>query len=235
MLIRSLRLSILLFFGVLFISLAASQEGKKYSVTTTTTAIPKEVSPEIAKLLVDSSIQFLDPMGKPICDMWLRKEIPAEATDAQIKTGVTFREVKQSEILGAIQFHRKWSDYRKQPIKPGVYTMRLAFQPTDGKHTADVSDYHEFVLVIGAKADTKPALIEAKSLHDRSGDSLDLAHPGVFMLWPNPKPGKEPTIVAQPKNHWVVNGRANIVVAGKATSAQIGVGVTLVGHSPAED
>lgn len=231
---RTLRFAIPLCMAALFVSFAASQEGKKYSVKTTDAPAPKEVSADIAKLLVGSSVQLLDPAGKPICDVWFRKDLPAEATEAQIKTGVTFREVKQTEILGAIQFHRTWTDYRKQKIKTGVYTMRLGYQPADGKHTADISDFQEFVLVIGAKADTRPALMEAKMLHDRSGDSLDLAHPGVFMLWPNSKPGKEATIDARPKNHWVVNGRANLTVAGKATGTQMGIGVTLVGHSPAE-
>ena len=233
--IRLLRVSILVAFGILFISLAASQEGKKYTIKTADTPVPMEISPEISKLLATSSVQLIDPMGKAVCDVWYRKELPSDATEAQLKTGVTFREVKQTEILGAIQFHRKWTDYRKQPIKPGVYTMRLAFQPTDGKHTADVADYHDFALVIAAKADTKAALMEAKGLHDKSGDSLDLAHPGVFMLWPNPMPAKEPTIDARPKGHWVVNGRSNLVVAGKATGKEIGIGLTLVGHSPAEE
>jgi hypothetical protein len=232
--IRTLRVAILLCFGVIFISLAASQEGKKFSVKATNTPIPTDISKEIADLLAPTATQLLDATGKPICDMWLRKEIPADATDAQLKTGVTWREVKQSEILGAIQFHQKWTDYRKQPIKAGVYTMRLAYQPTDGKHTADVSDYQDFALVIGAKADTKKALIETKSLHDKSGDSLELAHPGVFMLWPNPTPKKEPTIDARPKDHWVVNGHIGLVVGGKATGKDMGIGVTLVGHSPAE-
>src|SRR6266536_2625591 len=119
--IRTLRVGILLCFGILFISLAASQEGKKFSVKTTDTAIPKEVSADIAKLLADKSVQLLDATGKPICDVWFRKDLPAEATEGQLKTGVTFREVKQTEILGAIQFHRNWTDYRKQPIKTGVY------------------------------------------------------------------------------------------------------------------
>src|SRR5262245_57733830 len=194
--IRVLRVAILLCFGVIFISLAASQEGKKFSIKTADTPIPKELSPEIAKLLVETPVQLLDATGKPICDVWLRKDIPADATEAQLKTGVTFREVKQTEILGAVQFHQKWTDYRKQPIKAGVYTMRLGYQPTDGKHTADVSDYHEFALVIAAKDDKKKDTFEAKGLSDRSGDSLELAHPGVFMLWPNATPKKEYTIDA---------------------------------------
>jgi hypothetical protein len=176
----------------------------------------------------------MDGDGKAICDVWFRKEMPADATPEQIKTGVTFREVKQTEILAAIQFHQPWTDYRKTKIKAGVYTMRLAYQPTDGKHTADISDYQEFALVIYAKDDTKPGLMDAKGLVDRSGDSLDLAHPGVFMLWPNTKPGKEPDLAARPKNHWVLNSKCSLIVAGKATGANIGVGLTLVGHSPAE-
>jgi hypothetical protein len=211
-----------------------AQEGKKFSIKTASTPVPADVAEPIKKLLADGSVQLLDSDGKAVCDVWFRKDIPAEATVEQIKTGVTYREVKQTEILGAIQFHRDWSDYRKQKIKAGVYTMRLAFQPTDGKHTADVSEYQEFALVIKAKADTRTALMETKALHDKSGDSLDLAHPGVFMLCPNNTPGKEPELAARPKNHWVLNSKANLVVAGKATGKSIGIGLNLVGHSPAE-
>jgi hypothetical protein len=216
------------------LSFATAQDAKKYSIKTGGNPIPKDVSEAIQKLLHNESIQLLDGAGKLLCEVWLRKEVPAEATPEQIKSGVTFREVKQTEILGAIQFHKDWTDYRKQKVKAGVYTLRLAFQPTDGKHTADVSDYHEFALVIKAAADTKPALMEAKMLADRSGDSLDLAHPGVFMLWPNNKPGKEPQFVAHAKNHFVLNSRCDLVVKGKATGTSIGIGITLLGHSPAE-
>ena len=221
-------------FGVCTLSTVSSQEAKKYTIKTANSPASKEISAAIQKLLADSSVQLLADGGKPICEVWFRKDLPAEATPEQIKTGVTFREVKQTEILGAVQFHKDWTDYRKQKIKAGVYTMRLAYQPTDGKHTADVSDFQEFALVISAKADTKAALMEAKALHDKSGDSLDLAHPGVFMLWPNNKPGKEPNLAAQPKNHWVLNSKCNLIVGGKATGTSIGIGLTLVGHSPAE-
>jgi hypothetical protein len=216
------------------LSFVSSQEGKKYTIKTTSNPVPKEISEPIQKLLVNESIQLLDGEGKLLCEVWFRKEIPAEATPEQVKTGVTFREVKQTEILGAIQFHKDMTDYRKQKIKAGVYTMRLAYQPTDGKHTADISDFTEFALVIKAAADTKPALMEAKALHDKSGDSLDLAHPGVFMLWPNNKPGKEPAIAAQAKNHWVIQSKCALVVKGQPTGTSIGIGITLIGHSPAE-
>jgi|ERR1051325_770894 hypothetical protein len=228
-------LAIPLCFSLIFVALAPApaQDGKKYAIKTTTTAAPKEIAEPIRKLLADGSIQLTDASGKAICDVWFRKEIPAEATPEQLKTGVTFREVKQTEILGAIQFHVNWTDYRKQKVKPGFYTMRLGYQPTDGKHTADVSDFQEFVLLIAAKADTKPNLIETKMLHDKSGESLDLGHPAVFMLWPGAAP-KTPELTARPKNHWVLSSKSNLIVGGKATNASIGIGLTIVGHSPAE-
>jgi hypothetical protein len=218
----------------LFFSLASSQEGKKYSIKTTDAAVPEEIAEPIQKLLKKGSVQLLDSMGKPVCDVWFRSEMPAEATPEQLKTGVSFREVKQSEILGAIQFHTPWTDYRKQKIKPGVYTMRLAYQPTDGKHTADVSDFQEFALVISAKADKRPGLLEAKALQDTSGESLGLGHPGVFMLWPVSNKSKGPELTAQPKNHWVLSSPCPLVIGGKTTANTIPIGITLVGHSPAE-
>jgi hypothetical protein len=223
----------LVFCAFVLLPFAAAQD-KKYSIKTTTNPIPKDVAEPIAKLLGDKSVQLLDPAGTPLCEIWLRKEIPAEATPVQLKTGVTYREVKQTEIFGAIQVHKDVTDYRKQKIKVGVYTLRLAFQPTDGKHTADVSEYQEFLLVIKANADTKPALMEAKMLADRSGDSLDLAHPGVFMLCPNTKPGADPKLEPRPKAHWVLNTKAGLAVGGKSTGTDLGIGITLIGHSPAE-
>jgi hypothetical protein len=219
---------------VLALSFANGQDGKKYTIKTANAPAPKELSEAIQKLLGESSVQLLDGGGEVVCDVWFRKDLPAEATSEQLKSGVTYREVKQTEILGAIQFHKNWTDYRNQKIKAGVYVLRLAYQPTDGKHTADVSDYQDFALLTTAKADTKPGLMEAKALHDKSADSLELAHPAVFMLWPNTKPGKEPDLASRPKNHWVLNTKCNLVVGGKAADATIGIGLNLVGHSPVE-
>jgi hypothetical protein len=54
------------------------------------------------------------------------------------------------------------------------------------------------------------------------------------MLWPSGKLGKEPMLAAQAKNHWVVTSASNLVVGGKASGTRMGIGLTLVGHSPAE-
>src|SRR5438552_1494543 len=93
---RVLRFSPVLLFSVCALSFVSSQEGKKYTIKTTSNPIPKEISEPIQKLLASESVQLLDAGGKPVCEVWFRKEIPAEATPEQVKTGVTFREVKQT-------------------------------------------------------------------------------------------------------------------------------------------
>lgn len=233
--IRVLRWLVPIVFCICAIPLVSSQEGKKYSIKSTTTPAPKEVSDPIRKLLADSSIKLLDADGKAICDVWFRKEMPADAAPEQLKTGVTFREVKQSEILAAIQFHHDGTDYRKQPIKAGVYTLRLGYQPSgDGKHTTELSEFQDFAVATFARDDTKPTLLEFKELVERSRESLELPHPGVFMLWPNTKPGKEPELAAKPKNHWVLNSKYSLIVGNKLTGTDLGIGLTLVGQTPAD-
>ena len=223
----------LLFAVACLLPWAGAQEKGKFSVKPADTAPPAELSEPIRKLLKNESIQFLDGAGKAIAEIWLRKEIPTDATPEQIKNGITYRELKQSEVFGAIRFERDWTDYRKQKIKAGVWTLRLAYQPADGKHTADVSEFQEFVVVLSPKTDTSPNLMDPKKLQEVSADAIDSGHPGVFMLVPA-KPGKAPEILARPKEHWAVMTKAPLVAGGKDTGAFIGIGINLVGHSPAE-
>lgn len=217
----------------ILLPLAGAQEKGKFAVKTVAAAPPKELSEPIRKLLSSDAIELLDGAGKPIADLWLRKEMPTDATAEQIKNGITYRELKQSELFGAIRFDRDWTDYRKQKIKAGVYTLRLAFQPADGKHTADVSEFQDFVVVLNPKTDTTPALLEEKKLQETSADSIDSGHPGVFMLVPT-KAGKTPEMIARPKEHWMLSTRVPLSAGGKATGAFLGVGINFVGHSPAE-
>jgi hypothetical protein len=213
--------------------LAGAGEKGKFTVKQAESPPPKELPEAIRKVLAGDSVSFVDGSGKTVAELWLRSAIPTDATPEQIKNGITYRELKQSEVLGAIRFERDWSDYRKQKIKAGVYTMRLAFQPADGKHGADVSEFQEFAVLLSPKLDPSPDLMEAKKLQEASADSIDSAHPGVLMLVPT-RPGKTAEAVARPKEHWMVTMKAPLAAGGKTTGAYVGIGLNLVGHSPAE-
>src|SRR5689334_24346852 len=114
---------------------APSRGVDAYSVKTAPTPAPKELKGPVAKVLGDGSVQFLDAKGDLIGELWFRKEVPAKATPAQLKTSLTYRQLEETTLLGAVRFARPVTDYRKQKINPGVYTLRLGFQPMDGDHT----------------------------------------------------------------------------------------------------
>jgi hypothetical protein len=203
-------------------------QDNNYTISTAQTPVPKEVGQPIQKLLQPQSIQLLDAAGKTVCEVWFRKEIPADATPEQIKNGLTYREVKQSEVVGVIRFDQDWRDYRKQKVKAGTYTLRLGYQPMDGDHTGS-SDFQDFLLVVDAAKDVSTDLMDAKHMIETSAKSIGTGHPGVFMLFPNSKPGPTPTLAAMPKNHWVLQTKEDVTVDGKKTGTSLGFGLTLVG------
>jgi len=218
-----------LLFILSVLPMVAAQDGK-FSIKAATTPAPKELAAPIQNLLGKTSIQLVDPAGKTIGEFWFRSEIPADATAEQIKNGLTYREVKQSEVIGAVRFDQDWTDYRKQKVKAGVYTLRLGYQPADGDHQGS-SEFQEFLVAVAADKDKSTDLMEFKQMTETSAKSIGTGHPGVFMLFPNSPPSAKSEIVARPKNHWVINTKGDITVGGKKVGAALGIGMTVVGNA----
>src|SRR5262245_51421129 len=189
----------------------------RFTIKTAATAPPKELKAHIQTLLGGPSVQLLDPKGNPVCEVWFRKEVPADATPEQAKNGLTYRELKETTLLGAVRFDQPWTDYRKQKIKPGVYTLRLGFQPQDGDHMG-ASMFQEFCLLASAAADAKPDPMAPKEHQELSSKSIGTSHPAVFMLFPNPKPEDKPQLAAKGNNHWVLNTKVDPTLGGKKVS-----------------
>jgi hypothetical protein len=200
----------------------------KYKIKPVKAEPPKELKDSIRKLLNDQAIQLLDAKEAPLCQVWFRKVLPAKATDEQIKNGLTYRELKETTLLGAIQFLKQGSDYRKQKIKPGVYTLRLAFQLMDGDHMG-VSAHQEFCLLVSADKDKSPETFEPKALHERSTKSVSTTHPGCLMLFPYEKPKPEAHLASKGNNHWVLQAKEEVDADGKKTA--LGIGLNLIGHA----
>jgi hypothetical protein len=201
----------------------------QYSVKSVKAEPPQEVNAEIRKQVNDASVQFLDGKGNPICHLWFATAIAADATPEQVKNGLTYRELKETAVVGLAKFDQPWTDYRKQKIKPGVYTLRLGFQPMDGDHMG-TSPFPDFVLLVDAKKDTKPGTMESKTLVEMSTATMGTSHPGVLMLAPNAKASPTPQLAKRENNHWVLNTQAGVAVRG-AANAVIGIGLNLVGNA----
>ena len=191
------------------------------------TAPPKELSEAVRKLLAPECVQMLDDKGTTLVEVWFCKQVALEATEAQIKNGLTYDEVPLSTIVGAVRFEQAWYDYRKQKIAAGVYTLRVARQPRDGDHmgTAPTTD---FCVLCPAADDKKPALMEAKALQEMSlgvGDN----HPGVVLLFPGKGASKVPKLITKNKDHAVLLVEVPAKAGDKRATLQLGL--TLVGGS----
>jgi hypothetical protein len=211
----------------------AQGAGGKYSIKQADTPIPQDVSEPIRKLLADKSVQLLDDKGTVICELWFRAAVPVKATPEQLKNGLTYREAEESTVLGAVRFDQLSTDYRKQKIKPGLYTLRLGFQPMDGDHMG-TAPYPEFCLLAPAKLDQKPDIMEAKELRELSAKAIGGSHPGVLLLFPNDKPEDAPKLVDKGNNTWVLTLKEPVTVDGQKADAGLGIALTLVGQTSAE-
>jgi hypothetical protein len=208
-------------------SLAAAQVAG-YSVKTEKAAPPKELDGSIRKLLGDSAVKFQNAKGLLIAEVWLRKQVPAEAAPDKVKTGISYREIPETTILGAVRFDKAWSDYRQQKVKAGVYTIRLGFQPQNGDHMG-TAPYPEFGVLLSAFDDKGPGTMDVKKMHELSSSSIGTSHPAVFLLYPDARAGPAPHLEARPNNQVILSAREN-VRAGKAEGV-LGIGLTLVGHA----
>ena len=190
----------------------------------------KELKDGIRALLDTEAIQVQDG-NQTVATIWFRKTLPSKAAPEQVKGGLTYREIPETTIVGAVQFAQPWTDYRKQKIPAGVYTMRLAFQPQNGDHMG-TAPYNDFCLLSPAAKDGKAETMEPKELHELSATAAGGSHPGVMLLYPNNKPEDQPKVISKPNATWVLNVKRPVEVNGM--KASLGFGLTVAGHTTQE-
>jgi len=210
----------------------AAVDGAKCTVMTATAEPPKELAEPIRALLSDRSVQLLDGEGKLIGEFWFRKELRVKATAEELKKGIGYRKLEESTVLGAVRLDQAWTSFRKQIIKPGLYTLRIGFQPMDGDHMG-TAPYNEFCLLSPAAADKSPALLEGKQLHELSAKTLPgTTHPVVMLLFPNAKTEDAPKLLDKQNGIWVLSWKEDVASAGQ--KGVLGLGLTLFGVTTAE-
>jgi hypothetical protein len=213
---------------VLFVSGVASAAAPYSLKIADGTPPPKELAEPIQKLLSDRAIQLADASGAVTLEFWFRAEIPTKATEAQVKNGLTYREVAESTVVGAVRVAKQITDFRKQKIKPGVYTLRLGFQPMDGDHMG-TAPYSEFCLLSPAAEDKSADTMETKALQEMAGKTTG-SHPGVMLLFPA-KDAADPKLVDKGEGNWALEFKQP-ATAG-SNKATLGIALTVFGTSPA--
>jgi hypothetical protein len=192
---------------------------------------PKELSDAVRKVLSGEAMSVSDEAGTLVCTVWPAKSLDTKATAEQAKAGLKYSQVEETTLVGAVKFEAEWKDYRKQKVKPGVYTLRLATQLMDGDHMG-TAPYNEFLLLCPADADKAPEAMEVKESYELSAKSAGRKHPAVMLLFPNKAPTDSPAIEVKPKEHVVLSYRVPATAAGQ--KAALGFSLVIVGATAAE-
>lgn len=203
---------------------SAVARAQSYKVESAATAAPQEVSAAVRDELSSSAIHVSGPAGA-LCEIWLRKSIPPPATPSTA-LGISFGQIEEGTLVGAIRFDLKNADYREQTIQPGVYTMRYMLQPVDGNHQG-VSPFRDYLLLSPAALDTSPAKISTDDLLKMSRKASGTGHPSIWSLLPaDTAPAAIPGIVHQDDGDiWVVFFQAPFAKPAP-------MGLVIVGHAP---
>lgn len=204
-----------------FSSAAAAQD---YKAAAGTVPVPPEISAPVRALLSPASISVTGPSG-PLCEIWLRAAIPAAAQPATA-LGVSYGQLVDGAIVGAIHFDAAVKDFRSQAVQSGTYVLRYALQPVDGNHQG-VSDYRDFLLLTPAAADTNVANLADNDLYVLSRKASGAGHPSVWGLVPaNSAPTSLPGVAHDTSSDfWVL-----YVKAAVGTSPTT-LGLVIVGHA----
>lgn len=187
---------------------------------------PDTVAAPIRKLLDDKAVVVKDGDAELLA-IWFRKSIPAKATAEQVKNGLTYRECVETAVVGVVTFAKTFTDFRKQEIPAGTYTLRLVFQPDTGDHK-DTAPHTEFLLLIPVADDTSADEREVKDVVTLSQKATGGDHPGVMLLFPA-KADKDGPTVETKDGATVVSVKRVIEVNGM--TATIGLGMTVAGSS----
>lgn len=187
---------------------------------------PDAVAEPIRKLLDDKAVVVKDG-DTELMAIWFSKSIPAKATAEQVKNGLTYRECIETTVVGVVTFAKTFTDYRKQEIPAGTYTLRLVFQPDTGDHK-DTAPHTEFLLLIPVADDTSADEREVKDVVTLSQKATGGDHPGVMLLFPAKADKDGPTVET---NHGVTVAcmKRKVEVNGRVTA--MGWGVTVAGVS----
>ncbi len=211
-------------------ALAARAGAQGYKVDEIAAGAPTELAPAVRETLGNTALRVTGPEG-PLCEIWLRTAVPARATPEQ-KLGIAYGQFEEGTLFGAVRFLRESRDFRKQLVKPGVFTLRYALNPVNGDHMG-VSPIRDFLLLLPAAEDASPATITRDDTIKLSKKSIGLNHPSVWSIASGEGThAKLPEVVhLEDEDAWVVYFRLQAQPAGGA-AAPLVMGLIVVGHAP---
>lgn len=191
---------------------------------------PKEISDAVRAQLDSKAMNVFDG-DKLVCTVWAAKGLETKATADEAKAGLKYANIEPSTVVAAVKIPGDWRDYRKQKIKPGVYTLRLGIQPTDGDHQG-TAPFNDFCLLCPADQDKSPETLDEKELFKLSAKTIGRKHPSMMLLFPNKKPADAPVTEDKPKEHYVLSFGVPVTAGGE--KAILGFSLVIIGETASE-
>ena len=119
--------------------------------------------------------------GKPFAQIWLAKSVPDAATS---NTSAVYPQLAKGTFLGVVVFNETVKDFRGQPIKPYLYSMRYDLLPSDGNHMGAAAQ-PDFVLLLYISSGGPPSKVASESeMLSGSRAASGTNHPATFSLVP---------------------------------------------------
>ena len=196
--------------------LAGESEDKTLSKVEKT---PDGLSPQIAPLLNPEGFAIKGP--EAVCDVWVVKDLAAK--DGFKPTLNVKYPFQPGQLIGALRVSGKteFTDFRGQPVKAGVYTLRYGQQPQDGNHIG-TSELSDFLLAIPATTDTDPKpYAPVEKLHKASAKSTGGNHPAIFSLLPAETAVTAANLAKDDNNRWVLGVPVHGTQGGKKVSLSL--------------
>ncbi|MGE0608587.1 MAG: hypothetical protein AB7O62_15940 [Pirellulales bacterium] len=183
-----------------------------------------ELSAAVAKTLQPAGSKIIKGKSRTLCDVWFCKTWNAKSDFKPTNTVLYPFEVGQ--LVGAVRFKSKGTDFRGQEIPSGVYTIRYAQQPVDGNHVG-TSDTLDFLLLLPAEVDQGIEPLDAKEMFKTSAKVAGTNHPTMLTLQAAGSTGSETAELRhdEERDYWV------LCTTGKAGKQAVPLEVVIVGES----
>lgn len=166
-----------------FCSVAPHARAQNFRATKVPSQPPQDLSAAVREVLVSEALRVAGPNGVQ-CDLWLRQAVPV-AAGAKQDQEIAFWQIAEGTLIGAIRFPDNVLDYRGQPIRAGVYTLRYALIPEDSNHMGVAPPQRDFLLLGPAADDTSPKTITLDETLEMSRKVTHTRHPTVWSLAPS--------------------------------------------------
>jgi hypothetical protein len=162
---------------------------------------PAELAPAIRAALQQDGIKITTSESNLICEIWFRATAPSGPPATE--RSVTLTTIPHGALLGAIRFPGRALDRRGQPIKGGVYTLRLSYFPPNGNHQG-ISPNRDFFLMSAAADDTDlNATPKFDDLVKMSAKVTGTNHPASLSAW-KADAGQAAAFVEEGEGDWVL-------------------------------